>query len=280
MATTIHPMAPEEYQLLNEFIAERFGIHFPEAKKELLATRLRPRLQALGLSRYMDYYLLLQYRLESEQEQLAHRVTNNETFFFRETTQFEALLEEGVERLRGSSAVPGTLRVLCAGCSSGEEPYTLNIFAKSRPQALIGSRLQIRAFDIDAGRLATAMRGVYGPNSLRSTSEEQIHRYFARSGTDQFTLLPRYREDVEFSLGNILQTRSYRDNQPFDVVFCRNVFIYFAEGPLRKALANFASVLRPGGLLFLGHAESIIGVSEQFETVRLDRCIAYQRKLG
>ncbi len=278
MSSHFQPIAPEEYQLLNEFITERFGIHFPEAKQEVLANRLRPRLQALGLSRYMDYYLMLQYRLDSEQEHLARLVTNNETYFFRETTQFEALLEESAERLLESPAVGGMLRVLCAGCSSGEEPYTLNIFAKTRPLALAGARLQIDAFDIDAVRLATAMEAVYGPNSLRTTSEEQIHRFFARGGTDRFRLLPRYREDVKFGLGNILEPRSYRTAEPYDVIFCRNVFIYFAEGALRRGLQNFLQVLRPGGLLFLGHSESIIGVSEEFETVRLARCIAYQRR--
>ena len=272
------PIAPEEYQLLNEFISERFGIHFPEGKQAVLANRLRPRLQALGLNRYIDYYLMLQYRLDSEQEHLTRLVTNNETYFFRETTQFEALFEEAAERLLAGAAVGGSLRVLCAGCSSGEEPYTLNVFAKTRPHALGGARLSIDAFDIDARRLRTALDGVYGSSSLRATSEEQIHRFFARSGVDQFSLRERYRQDVGFALGNILEPGSYRAGAPYDVLFCRNVFIYFAEAALRRALANFASVLRPGGLLFLGHAESIIGISDDFETVRLARCIAYQRK--
>lgn len=272
------PIAPEEYQLLNEFISERFGVCFPEGKQTVLASRLRPRLQALGLSRYMDYYLMLQYRLDSEQVHLTRLVTNNETYFFRETTQFEALLEEAAERLLAGATERGTLRVLCAGCSSGEEPYTLNIFAKTRPLALCGARLTIDAFDIDSNRLATAREGIYGPNSLRATSEERIHRFFSRGGVDQFSLRDRYRQGVSFALGNILEPASYRAGAPYDVLFCRNVFIYFAEEALRRALANFASVLRPGGMLFLGHAESIIGISEEFETIRLARCIAYQRK--
>ena len=85
-------------------------------------------------------------------------------------------------------------------------------------------------------------------------------------------------EDVNFSLGNILETRTYDATVPYDVLFCRNVFIYFTEGALRRALDNFASVLRPGGLLFLGHAESIIGISKQFDTLRLARCIAYKKR--
>jgi chemotaxis protein methyltransferase CheR len=272
------PIAPEEYKLLDDFISERFGVHFPEGKQEVLATRLRPRLQALGLNRYMDYYLMLQYRLEREEEHLTQLVTNNETYFFRETTQFEALLEEAAERLLADSAVSGKLRALCAGCSSGEEPFTLSIFAKTRSLALGGAQLSIDAFDIDAHRLAIAKSGIYGANSLRATSEEKIHRFFAREGVGQFRLRDRYRDDVSFSLGNILEPRTYRIGAPYDVLFCRNVFIYFTEEALHRALESFASVLRPGGLLFLGHAESIIGVSDEFETVRLARCIAYQRR--
>jgi len=173
LLSTPFPIAPEEFQLLNEFISERFGIHFSDGKQAVLANRLRPRLQALGLNRYMDYYLLLQYRLDSEQEHLTRLVTNNETYFFRETTQFEALLEEAAETLLAAPAAAGSLRILCAGCSSGEEPYTLNVFARSRPHALGGARLSIDAFDIDARRLSTAIDGVYGPSSLRATSEEQ-----------------------------------------------------------------------------------------------------------
>lgn len=270
------PLTQEEYLLLNEVISEQFGIWFPEHKREILESRLRPRLQALHLKRYMDYYLLLQVDLASEKEQLARLVTNNETYFFRETHQFEALFGEAIEGLKASSSVPFELRLLCAGCSSGEEPHTLNIFARESSYRLGGTAVQIDGFDIDTSRLATAKAAVYGSSSLRSLSEEQIRRYFTAHDGGH-ALRPHYRKGVQFAQGNIIEIASYRRALPYDAVFCRNVLIYFSEAALHQAIDNFAAVLRPGGLLFLGHSESIIGLSQHFETVRFAQCIAYRR---
>lgn len=270
-------MTPEEYQLLNEFISERFGIHHPSGKAEMLASKLLPRLQALNLTRFQDYYLRLQYDFLAEEAALSHAVTNNETYFFRETYQFQALFEDALRTLVQESATPGTLRFLCAGCSSGEEPYTLNIYAQQHRIELAGTDVRIDAIDIDPERVETARGGVYGPNSLRAAGEDQIRSYFTRSGSDRYELNLPYRDGVEFHGGNILDVWDYPASGPFDALFCRNVLIYFSESAIHRAITNFARALRPGGLLFLGHSESIIGVSSAFETVRLKRCIAYKR---
>lgn len=274
MSPTIYPMTAEEHRLLDEFVSELFGLHFPEEKREILASRLEPRLQALHLHRYFDYYLMLQYDAAEELQQLAKLVSNNETYFFRETRQFEALFEEGVDRL-ATSATGTSLRFLCAGCSSGEEPYTLSIYASEHAGKLFGREMIIDGFDIDHSCLAAAGNGSYGKRSLRVASEQQIRDYFSRNG-DEYELSSRYRKNVSFSHGNILDAPTY-PGAGYDAVFCRNVLIYFSESALRRALENFAAAMRPGGLLFLGHSESIIGLSPSFETVRLNRCIAYEK---
>ena len=273
MSASIRPLTPEEHQLLNELISERLGICFPDTKRSALEAKLRPRLKALRLHRYLDYYLLLQYDFAAEAESLTSLITNNETYFFRETYQFEALFESGLELLDrgGFNRLP---RVLCAGCSSGEEPYSLAIFSHEH---LPGKALTIDAFDIDGSRLERAATAAYGPHSLRAASERQIRDFFERSGSEQYELLPRYRERIRFSRGNILDIDTWPQVSGYDVVFCRNVLIYFSEEAVHRAIDNFARALRPGGLLFLGHAESIIGVSPRFDAVRLKRCIAYQR---
>ena len=270
-------MTYEEYQLLNEFIADLIGVHFPAERGKLLESRLRPRLKALNLPRYMDYYLLLQYDLESEIENLTHHVTNNESYFFRETRQFEALFEEVIGDLVARALAPGTLRLLCAGCSSGEEPYTIRIFAEEHANSDGDQSLQIDAFDIDTERLEAAQTADYGNNSLRTTSEAQIQTYFSRSGSNRFKLLPHLQVGVRYSHGNILDLDTYPSLVAYDVIFCRNVLIYFSEAALHRTIDNFARALRPGGLLFLGHAESLIGVTPAFEPVRLRKCIAYRK---
>ncbi|HZF08155.1 MAG TPA: protein-glutamate O-methyltransferase CheR [Thermoanaerobaculia bacterium] len=285
-------MTEEEHLLLNELISERFGINFPEHKRELLEARLRPRLQALRLPRYLDYYLQLVCDGEGEREFLAQMVTNNETFFFRETHQFEALLDAALDDLREGAALPGSLRLLSAGCSSGEEPYTLGIFARQSFVRLAGTHVTIDAFDLDASRIEMARQAEYTQTSLRALTPEQIERHFtllpspappsflsAVTGFDRWALKPAYRSGIQFHPGNILDFSSFGLGPAYDAVFCRNVLIYFAEPALHLAVSHFARALRPGGLLFLGAAESIIGLSDQFETIRLRDTIAY-RKVG
>jgi chemotaxis protein methyltransferase CheR len=266
-------MTQEEYLLLNELISQEFGLSFPEHKREMLETRLRGRLQALHLPRFLDYYLQLQSDRNGERKRLAELVTNNETYFFREIQQFEALFAE-------AARTPGNgrpLRVLSAGCSSGEEPYTLAILGRQNAVRLGGRPVEVDAFDLDSARIEMARRGEYGRSSLRSLTAQQIESYFVPAGRDQWSLRSPLRQGVRFAWGNIQKPRTFPPAAPYDVVFCRNVLIYFSEAALRNAVRHFAAVLREGGLLFLGVAESIIGLSEQFETLRLSGTIAYRR---
>lgn len=270
-------MSMEEYEAINDLIAERFGIYFPEHKKDILESRLARRLSQLGLKSFMDYYFLLQYNPNGELDSLAHAVLNHETYFFRETHQFNVLFEHAFETLRDQCASPKRLRLLCAGCSSGEEPYTLNIYAKENQFRMWGYEIQIDAFDLEQERVDMALRASYGPSSMRSLTGEQVPRYFTAPERDQFVLRPLFRFGVHFFRGNILDLSTFGRYEPYDAVFCRNVLIYFSEIALHKAIENFSRVLHPGGLLFLGHSESIIGVSPRMQAVRLGDSIAYRR---
>ncbi len=267
-------MSEEECLLLGELISTRFGLHFPVRKREILESRLRPRLELYSLRSFFDYYLLLLGENSGELEHLARLVSNNETYFFRESYQFEALLFEQLAEVVGDS---DRLRVLSAGCSSGEEPYTLGIISLRHALQLDGTAVEIDAFDIDQRRIEMARRGVYRSYSLRSLEAAQKRLYFRQLKDDRFELRPLYRQPVRFATGNIVQLETFRANEPYDAVFCRNVLIYFGAAALHQAIDNFAAVLRSGGLLFLGHSESIIGLGKPFETLRLDRCMAYRR---
>jgi chemotaxis protein methyltransferase CheR len=264
-------MSNEEYLLFNELIASELGITFPEHKREMLEARLRGRLRSLHLPRFLDYYLHLQSDANGERRRLAELVTNNETYFFREPQQLEALFSE-IARAPGRP-----LRILSAGCSSGEEPYSLAMMARLNGLGLGPGGLQIDAFDVDASRIEMARAAEYGRSSLRAVTLEQLDQYFRPLRDDLWSLREPFREGVRFAWGNILDLSSFPSAGPYDVVFCRNVLIYFSEEALRSAVRCFARVLRPGGLLFLGVSESIIGLSEQLETVRLARAIAYRR---
>lgn len=274
MLQAITPLGSEELALLNEFFTSHFGLHFPEHKREILESRLLPRLQANRLHRFIDYYLLLQYD-DREIEPLTQAITNNESYFFREIGQFEALDQHQIQELRQAGGKG--LRFLSAGCSSGEEPYTLNIFLRGMP-FVEKSTLRIDAIDLDAERLGLARRAVYRPSSLRTLTPQQIERYFVQHDAESFELRPSYREGVHFSRGNIVDPATYPKTSGYDAIFCRNVLIYFSEASIQQTIETFAQVLRPGGLLFLGHSESIIGLTKALQAERLGSCIAYRRK--
>ncbi|MCB1036490.1 MAG: hypothetical protein KDD47_21870, partial [Acidobacteria bacterium] len=153
MSLEIAPLTREEHALFNELLSKQFGIHFPDSKRQILQSRLEPRLRELRLRRFFDYYLKLHYDLAAERRELIRRVTNNETYFFREKGQFDALFQAAIEDLASSAVVPGRVRILSAGCSSGEEPYTLAIYARQNRFRLGTTEVQVEAFDIDTDRL-------------------------------------------------------------------------------------------------------------------------------
>lgn len=273
-------MSDEEFQLMNEFLSEHMGMIFPEHKREILESRLQARLVELGFKHFMEYYVLLSYNANGEIRQLARHITNNETYFFREDYQIKALFEHGLDRLKEQNKDSRRFEFLSAGCSSGEEPYTLNIQFRENQFRCWGYEADIDAFDIDMDRLQIARKAEYGKNSLREVQEEQVQRYFLKSSSDpdKYVLKPNYRQGVRFVEGNILETSTYRLRTAYDLILCRNVLIYFSEASLHRAIMNFASCLRKGGYLFLGHSESIIGLTDAFEPVRLGNCIVYVKK--
>lgn len=270
-------MTLEELALLNELFSSRFGLHFPEHKVEILASRLAPRLRANHLNRFLDYYLLLQYDFHSEQDDLIRCITNNESYFFRETTQIEALFAGAADALRESGEHPGELRMLSAGCAAGEEPYTLRIFDRMHSFGRKHEASRIDAIDLDPTRLEVARQAIYRPSALRVLSDDRIGRYFRHQGDERYELRTPYREGIRFGRGNLIDLGSLGSRHSYDVIFCRNVLIYFSEPALKKVIDNFATLVRPGGLLFLGHSESIIGLTQAFRAERLDQCIAYRR---
>ena len=269
-ATPVVRLDDECYYLLNELLEERFGLHFPPHRRGILEARLQPRLRALSLAGFLEYYAYLRANGNGESRELARAVTNNETYFFRERDQLDALFGEGLSVLRGSG------RILCAGCSSGEEAFTLSFFAReaaSRP----GGGITIDAFDLDHERLGVARRGECRARSLRQMTEAQVGRYLETAGEGRWVVREPYRKGVNFSPGNLVDPGSFRFVGPYDAVFCRNVLIYFSRPALQRAVRNLLPLLRPGGLLFLGHSESIIGLFPELEAIRLGRCIVYRK---
>jgi chemotaxis protein methyltransferase CheR len=266
-----------DQELFRDAVRDLLGLHFDDAKLEDVAATLRERMSATRMDAEAYLRLLRGPEGPAETRVLAEQLTVCETYFFRNAEQFRALAEVAVpERLRGRPA-RSPLRILSAGCSSGEEPYTIAIVLReSFPDLFEGGDARITAVDANRARIARALAGRYGPWSLRETPDAVRARWFRASGSD-FVLDERIRRAVTFEERNLLaEDPAFWAEGAWDVVFFRNVGMYFSPEAMRAVTARIARGLGEGGFLFLGHAETLRGVSQDFHLRHSHDCFYYQ----
>lgn len=266
--------------MLRDFIHERFGLYFDDGQRASLRSRLAGRLATLDLRSFEDYYHYLRFgpqRAEELQGVISH-LTNNETYFFRETAQLQVFADHVLKSLKEKKAGADDrrLRVLSAGCSTGEEAYSLAMILYDSGQFFWNWDVQVVGLDVDPLALERARRANYFHNSFRSVNPALVERHFVRKGTGQ-EVKEAIRRMVGFRLGNILERESYDGLQPLDAVLCRNVLIYFSDAAIRRVVQHFHELLAPGGFLLLGHAESLSRVSDAFTPVRFKGAMIYQK---
>ena len=262
-----------EFKSISSLIMDRTGIKLPPSKKTMLEGRMRKRLRKLGYDNFRDYtsYLFSNEGMRVELVNLINVVTTNKTEFFRESDHFEYLtstilpllskkLKENREPL---------LKVWSAGCSTGEEPYTLAIvldeFMKLNPQYRM--KYSILASDIDTDVLNKARIAVYKKSSLDQIPEQLVKRYFLKSRSHESNLVkivPELRDKLYFKQINF-QHEDFGLDEPMDIIFCRNVIIYFDRPTQEKIIRKLAGNLKDDGYLFLGHSENITGMDVSLE---------------
>lgn len=259
-------MSEAEFGRFSEFISNQCGIKMPPSKKVMLEARLQKRLRTLGIKTFGDYY---QYVLgEGENEELVHMldaVTTNKTDFFREPGHFqyftETLLPEALEERERAGQKERPFLVWSAGCSTGEEPYTLAMvladFAEKNP----GFRSTILATDLSTRVLNRAKDAIYEADRVEDVPAAMKQKYLLRSKDrtqNKVRIVPALRAQVQFQRLNLME-EAFTFAEPLDVIFCRNVIIYFDRQTQEQLINRFCRVLRPEGHLFLGHSESIHG---------------------
>jgi chemotaxis protein methyltransferase CheR len=265
-----------DLKLLGDLIQERFGLTFEGLRQEILASRLGPRLRELHLDSPRAYYEYLRFhpQRDAEFDRLPALVTNNETYFFRETRQVEVLVEHVVPERR--AAAPGRpLRLLSAGCSSGEEPYSVGIALQNAGLAP-GRAWEMDACDLNAERIARAREGCYEEGSLRACDPETRRRYFTPEG-ERFRLRERYRGGIRFFQSNLLAPGFALERAAYDAVLCRNLLIYFCDLAFDRLIALFSRSILPGGYLFLGHSESLFDRPTDLVPVVLGGSVVYRK---
>jgi chemotaxis protein methyltransferase CheR len=270
--------APAEIDRFRVAIHRRLGLRFDDGKLGFLAEVLGHRVEATG--REPAVYLCgleAPHGAEQELRALAQELTVTETYFFRNAEQFRALVEVVLPDRARADPVGRRVRILSAGCASGEEVYSLAILACELPE-LAGYGISIRGIDLNPAMLERAVRARYSPWALRETSAEIQSRYFRADGRDQL-LDESVRTSVTFEERNLI------DDDPafwrpgsFDVIFCRNVLMYFAPEAAQTVVARLSRSLVPGGFMFLGYAETMRGLSQDFHLLHTHETFYYQRR--
>ncbi len=273
------PLPEGEFRLIRDLIREHCGMFFDDGSRFLLERRLSRRLRLHLLKDFRDYYRLLLYDKKKEEELTAviDILTVNETFFFREQNQLKAFSDEILPELRETNKEKKRLRIWSAGCSTGEEPYTISmlILENGRFQ---GWDIEILGSDINQRVLTAARRGVYRKNSFRTAEQYFIRKYFTEEN-GSYIISEDVKRFVSFSHLNLLDPFKVRFMGRMDVIFCRNVLIYFDHAARKKVVDNFYDNLVEGGYLLLGHAESLMNISTSFALRHLKNDMVYQRPL-
>ena len=257
-----------EFAFLREFVLQHCGIALGDHKRQLVQGRLLRRLRALGLPGFADYCELLRRDPQSELGELASCISTNVTSFFREMHHYDLLIDELLPRWLDEKR-GGRLRIWSAGCSTGEEPYAIAmVLAEALERANASVDAKILATDLSPQALAAARKGVYPVDRLGGVSDARRKRWFLRGegAYDGFVQIhPRLRELVTIQPLNLLHEWPMQGR--FDAIFCRNVVIYFDKPTKQRLFARYAGQLESRGYLFLGHSESMYGLSEDFDLI-------------
>lgn len=276
---TGQPMSDDEFRIIRDSIYSHCGIYFDDDSKYLLEKRLARRLSALSLNNFREYYHFLKYDRNKDQEMtdIMDVLTTNETYFFRESFQLAAFTDEIIPELILVKSARGdrTLRIWSAGCSTGEEPYTIAMLLRDMP-ALRGWKIEIIGTDISQRVLQHARRGVYTKLSFRATEEGYIKRFFYEYDSG-LKVTDDIREMVTISHLNLFDKTRMMMLGKMDIIFCRNVIIYFDLAAKKRVVEEFHRSLNDGGFLLLGHSESLMNVTTLFTLRHFKNDMIYQK---
>ena len=257
-----------EFCRICQLVREHSGISLSDAKRQMVYGRLVRRLRALRLPNFAEYLQLLERGEPRELQEFTNAITTNLTSFFRESHHFEYLADELLPAIAPAARASGRLRIWSSACSTGEEPYSIAMVMRERHSLLGGVDAKILATDLDSTVLATADAGVYPAERLLQMAPSRVKEFF-REGTGSFRgsvkVSAALRQLITFKQLNLMHDWPMRG--PFDVIFCRNVVIYFDIETKRTLFRRMAAMQRPGAILFLGHSENLYRISDHYELI-------------
>lgn len=269
-----------EFSNLRDFIYEKCGIHIADNRKYLLENRLGNRLKKLNLRNFDEYYNYLRFDAERDKElrKLFEVITTNETSFYRNPPQLEVFQNQVMSDVLADSRSKGRkLRIWSAGCSTGEEPYTISMILHELLKTEISQwDIRITANDLSERVLDSARRGIYNDYTLRTTPPEIAQRYFSmNNGTN--TINEEVKKLVSFGQINLKDRAQLKRVERSQIVFCRNVIIYFDDDMKKQVINAFYDNLLPGGYLIIGHSESLHNITRAFKPIHYPGAIIYKK---
>ncbi len=269
----------EDFDSIRFLIKEKSGISIGANKANFLVSKLGRRLKETNSESFKEYYFYLKYdsRGSSEVDRLVDLVTVGETFFYRHIEQLEDFSEQVLPGILKNRRLLHPLSIWSAGCSSGEEAYTLAIMLLESDCKLNPDSINIMASDISSSALQAAREGVYDEYSVRNVPKHLLGKYFEKNRAGKYILDPFVKNVVRIASINLMDSQSTGRVRNVDCIFCRNVMIYFDDTDKKRCVENLYGALADDGFMFLGHSESLGRISNIFEPFRLKHTVAYRK---
>jgi chemotaxis protein methyltransferase CheR len=270
-----------DFRKFAEFFYRKTGIHFDDSKRYFVDKRLVERIESTGADTFRAWFVALRFETDgAELQQLVNIMTVNETYFFREAYQFDCLVNHMLDEVAARKRPGSRIRIWSIPSSTGEEPYSIAIYLLERWAKIDQYDVEILSSDIDTGVLKAAQRGIYSQRSVGNLPPQYLKKYFTPNGDNEWRISRDLVDSVEFSRVNLSEPADTRRFRDIDVIFCRNLLIYFDDLSRRVAAEAMFDAMSPGGFICLGHSESMSRMSSLYTVRRFPDAMVYQKPLG
>ena len=268
----------ENLDSVRNIIHDTCGIYLEDNKFSFLESKVKQQMMLTEVSSFNDYLALIDNFKSRALKALVTSISNKETYFFREISQFNALRDQVLPEIKNKKSTKNDkrLRILSTGCATGEEVYSIAIIVCESGYFFWDWDVEVTGIDVDGEALKTARAGVYYRNSFRSFDAEFLNKYLIRDN-ESYVMREFVKKMVNFQEKNLVEALSWIDMNDYDVIFCRNVLIYFSNKMARKATENIKQALRKDGYLFLGHSESIQNEISGFTMKKFPETVLYKK---
>lgn len=272
-------ISDEAFQKFREFFYRKTGIQFDDSKRYFVDKRLIERIGATGHTSFRSYFTFMRFQASGEELQaLTNVMTVNETYFFREEHQFQCLVKAMLPEIVKTKKPGATIRIWSIPCSSGEEPYSIALYLTEYWPGIHEWDVELIASDIDTEILKKARAGKFSPRSVQHLPGNLLQQHFKRLSDGDYQISEDLRQAVEFTRINLHDPADTRPYRGFDVIFCRNLLIYFDDLSRRRAAEVFYDTLNPGGFICLGHSESMSRITSLYKVRKFPEVIVYQKQ--